>query len=522
MKFTDEQMGMIAAKGKVVIGNAFSGTGKTATLVGFAEANHKSKILCCVLNKSVAVEAQQRFPSNVKTLTSHALAFGNIGKNYKHKLGQPRPFQVAKAFKLPFGNEQHKVMISALALEALRQFMTLPDMTINEKHVSLAECKRMGFSVGEVINLANAIWSEMIDPDSAFPIPHDGYLKLYQLSQPRLPYDIIQLDESQDLNPVTLDIMSKQTHAQEILVGDSHQNIYGFRNSVNALDVIEADEYHYLTQSWRFGPQVAEVANRILAVFKDETRLLKGFGAEGSITGIDDSKAHTILCRTNAGIFDAAVGALDAHGDIKLTFAGGIQGYALDQLEDTWRLMKGKKSDIRDPYVKSFNSYDEMQVYAEDIDDKELKARIRVCEKYKDAVPVKLREIRSKAQDDSRQSLVTLSTSHKSKGLEWDQVKLWSDFPDMVSDKGIPLTSRNVMRMNDSDMDQLDIEEANLLYVSVTRARKALDAEGSSVERFLKSRLTQLDRVRGSLIGASKDPLMDEVTKTVDLSFLNV
>jgi len=38
--------------------------------------------------------------------------------------------------------------------------------------------------------------------DTNMLLPHDGYLKLWQLQRPRLkPFDIIMIDEAQDLTP---------------------------------------------------------------------------------------------------------------------------------------------------------------------------------------------------------------------------------------------------------------------------------------------------------------------------------
>ena len=39
---------------------------------------------------------------------------------------------------------------------------------------------------------------------------HDGYLKLWALSEPRIAADFILLDEAQDANRVMLDVLRKQ------------------------------------------------------------------------------------------------------------------------------------------------------------------------------------------------------------------------------------------------------------------------------------------------------------------------
>ena len=54
-----------------------------------------------------------------------------------------------------------------------------------------------------------------------------------------------------------------------ILVGDPNQQIYQFRGAVNALHSFDADRTFYLTQSFRFGPEVAFAANCCLDLNKE-------------------------------------------------------------------------------------------------------------------------------------------------------------------------------------------------------------------------------------------------------------
>ena len=60
---------------------------------------------------------------------------------------------------------------------------------------------------------------------------------------------------TQDLTPACIDILMRQT-APKILVGDPNQQIYSFRGAVNAMSLVQGSKVHYLTQSFRFGPQV--------------------------------------------------------------------------------------------------------------------------------------------------------------------------------------------------------------------------------------------------------------------------
>ncbi len=87
-------------------------------------------------------------------------------------------------------------------------------------------------------------------------MPHDGYLKSWQLRKPNLQYkhfahDVLMIDEGQDMNPAMLDIFMSQ-NTTKIIVGDPNQQIYTFRGAVNALESVEATHTYRLTQSFRY------------------------------------------------------------------------------------------------------------------------------------------------------------------------------------------------------------------------------------------------------------------------------
>ena len=72
------------------------------------------------------------------------------------------------------------------------------------------------------------------------------------------------------------DILLSQQCAK-ILVGDPNQQIYSFRGAQNAMEDVQQHlqqgqviRTFHLTQSFRFGPEIAYVANLILEFFKEE------------------------------------------------------------------------------------------------------------------------------------------------------------------------------------------------------------------------------------------------------------
>ena len=129
------------------------------------------------------------------------------------------------------------------------------------------EDARAGTDVSAILQAVQVLWHEMSRPDGSFPVTHDTYLKLFQLSSPDLSrrWDTILFDEAQDANPVTSALVLSQS-CRVILVGDRYQQIYRFRGADNALShpVLNDADRLWLTQSFRFGSSVARMANLLL------------------------------------------------------------------------------------------------------------------------------------------------------------------------------------------------------------------------------------------------------------------
>lgn len=85
-KTTPEQNAIIEWQGNQLVVNAFAGTGKTTTLVQFAQVNPDSKMLYLAYNRAIRDEAEQKFPFNVECKTSHQLAWSHFGRHFRHRL----------------------------------------------------------------------------------------------------------------------------------------------------------------------------------------------------------------------------------------------------------------------------------------------------------------------------------------------------------------------------------------------------------------------------------------------------
>ncbi|NWT77242.1 FBH1 helicase, partial [Prunella himalayana] len=238
VKLTHEQQRILSHKiepGQTVKIMAFAGTGKTSTLVKYAEKFSELRFLYLAFNKAVAEKGKQVFPRNVTCKTFHSLAFGSIGRLYKEKgkLNFSKMSVYSISFLLRNREGQSLFVRGKTVSQTLENFFSSSDEEICEEHtplwfknthgqMELVSPKEKRINVEE----AREIWHNMKkldgDAEKKYKMTCDGYLKLWQLSKPQLSgYDAIFVDEAQDCTPAIVDIVQSQK-CGKILVGDPH------------------------------------------------------------------------------------------------------------------------------------------------------------------------------------------------------------------------------------------------------------------------------------------------------------
>jgi len=230
---------------------------------------------------------------------------------------------------------------------------------------------------------------------------------------------------------------------------------------VDALDKAKPDQRLYLTNSFRFGPGVANLANFLLRTFRAEKHDITGAGRYQTIFEVDVSRPYAVISRTNSHLFDEAVNALKA--EKKAHFIGGVENYSFDLILDGYSLFRNDKASIKDPFLRGFASFTEMEVYAKAVEDAELMSLCKIVGRYNKDIPDLVDEIKKKAHPVRDGADIYLTTAHKSKGLEFDQVILADDYLDFFDENGAL-----------KDEKEIKPEEINILYVALTRAERAL------------------------------------------------
>ena len=453
---TPEQAAIIRAcrEGADVVIEAGAGTGKTTTLE-MAAHEMSGRVLYLAYNRSTADEAKRRFPRHVECRTRHSLAYGAVGRNHATRLNAPRQTMWDVASRLGavdvvigsvLASGQHQ---SRWALDAVGRFCNSADVELGLQHVWLPNTFPKVFRdamAPEVLSLARTAWRDIRDPQGWLRWTHDYYLKIWALSEPRLRFDAILLDEAQDSTPVITKVVTSQ-NAQRIAVGDSNQQLYSWLGAVDALANWPATERLRLSESWRFGPEIAEEANRWLGYLGSPMKIV-GKGASGDVSlMIDDPRA--ILSRTNSAAVGAGIRLLADGASVGLV--GGTA--AIEMLAKAARdLMSGRGTSH--PELLAFKHWDELVSHVRDGSDTDLSAFVTLVEKFR---PEGILAACSQMVDVSRAEVI-LSTIHKAKGLEWSRVQLADDL------------DRPRFELGDEYMPPT--EELMLGYVATTRARR--------------------------------------------------
>lgn len=484
MKFkpTEQQSNIIklAKKHPIIKISAGSGCTKTSTLEFVADEIQEPS-LYLAFNKSMANEAKGKFPSHVECMTTHSLAYRKVGVKYTHKLSRPKGGyvnvagtgnEVATYFRIPdfLVTEKEdsedvvikKAFIGLIIRDTVNKFEHSDDDTLTKEHIPYHHTKDIKKRYPEVeikkfnnfiFRYAKRLWKERVDTLSEVLCTHDTYLKLFQLKKMKLTgYSIIYLDEAQDTNPCVLDIfLNQEGHAKLVLVGDSFQSIYQWRGSVNAMEQVTGKE-GLLTKSFRFGDEVANIANCIL----DGAFTLQGHEEVDSKVSvkhevIDKSKPYTIIYRTNMNLLFDALDLLSRGESVNVNFDTSD---FTKMVTSAAALFSNNLSKVKHEDIVPYESWESFKSEAKN--QSELNRVAHIVESGDDERVLKILH-RYKAKGDEQ---ITLVTAHRSKGLEWDQVWLSDDFPSIYDRNG--------------KFVGLAEAERNLLYVSATRAKKNL------------------------------------------------
>ncbi len=304
----------------------------------------------------------------------------------------------------------------------------------------------------------------------------DQLYMTYAYNAPVKQYDRIFLDETQDLNQLQKELVVRAMApgARIVAVGDECQAIYGWRgadadsmaNMQKQFDMVELP----LHVSYRCPQAVVAVARRYVPHIKSHPSAPMGTVIEVAkpLTDVSVLVGDMVVCRTNAPLVKACYGLIRRR--IPATVLG--RNIATELLS----LVKTLSSSIKDNELPLFNeeldTWEQSEIRRlsskENTEDKiaavqDRAETVRVFIEMSKNIPEITRNIGDMFSDrkegEAAANVVTLCTVHKAKGLEADRVFIL-DFDQMPSKW--------------AKKPWMKIQENNLIYVAVTRAKKHL------------------------------------------------
>jgi superfamily I DNA/RNA helicase len=465
---------------------ARAGTGKTTTILEGINRAPEKNIILCAFNKRIAEELQTRITNpRAKAQTLHSLGFGlvrNFWRGVRVGQGSERADSLAASVCGPRCADVVVRLVSKLHTKGreinphARNFGELTDLLYQFECEPDEMYAKMGFDAAyvetkalEAMELAATVKPvNGIDfADMIFLPVRNGWM--------HKQYDLVVVDEAQDMTVAQLEIAQGVASGRIAVVGDDRQAIYGFRGAdsgsldrlKNELRAVELP----LTCTYRCGLNIVAEAAKLVPDFTGAAK------HEGAISEMPQSTmlntighGDFLLSRSNAPLVSAAFALLRAGKRARI--AGRDIGSGLITLMR--KLGKGCK-DV-ECLIERVSQWQAREVRKFEIAKKEAQidkvndqaeTLFVLCENADSIADVEAR-INGLFTDDGlgQAGIITCSSVHKAKGLEANTVYLLN----------YTLYVRGVNR-----------EEENIEYVAITRAknnfvRVVKDADGKGVK----------------------------------------
>lgn len=463
---------------KNIFVNATAGAGKTFTLCKLAEITPPLKsTIFLAFNKSIAEELANRLPKEVRACTLHSCALSALRTAFKMdmSLSDSKNFSLAKE-KMNFKGVHPKripgIIMQASRLYDLMRFNLVEGDDI-ETLIALGD--RYGEQIDE--NIAKkALELKNLNlqlADKYFLKGCGGKIKMdftdmlyysYRYIEDKgwKRYNVVMIDEIQDISPLQYEIVKnvRTPRGRLIGVGDPRQSIYSFMGSnLDSLEAIRTAPNTVelpLSMTYRCAKSIVEEACKVFPNGIEASPDAKdGEVVYGNYLNAQDG--DFILCRNNAPLVEAFVNLL--RKGKKCSILGKEFGDELvsiiDSVDDVWGLENTLLSFQEKLKNKGVKNPEKTEAYEKT--EEKVNVLLSLYEYFGD-----LQTVRNKIYDifvENSQKGIILSTIHKSKGLEADNVFFLK--PELIPSR-FALT------------EMAEYAEKCLKFVAITRARKKL------------------------------------------------
>lgn len=437
---------------------AVAGSGKTTTLIEAMKLLNTNDVIFVAFNKHIADDIKKKAPKHIKVSTMHSFGLEQIKRVYKKAQIDPKKKQklIKKLYKkigLDLNQDtEYEENLSKL-VDLFRQNLSTDleeCQLIALKHqITLDKDSKIIFDALFLINELNKNRDEIDFIDMIYiPAKEDIIIKEHEL---------VLVDECQDLSTAQIALMQKMVKetGRFVAVGDRNQSIYGFGGaddeSFEKLCSTDNTKILPLSISYRCSKAVVNCAKNLVPSIEYADNAPYGsVSHKGKLEDID--KGDFVLCRLNAPLVKLGL-SLITEGKIAT-----IKG--MDIGSRVMKIMRGTKKikpqhAIDTLWYKYHNMKNEV-----DTDDMNLlyfsdlieaaEALSKGCSTIDD-----METNISKLFSDAKTDGITLSTVHKSKGLEA---------------KNVHIIYPEFMPLKIAKLEWEKQQEHNLHYVAITRA----------------------------------------------------
>ena len=498
-------------QGNAVV-SAVAGSGKTTTLINALHLIPKElNVLFLAFNKSIAKELAERVPksaTNIEVRTLHAYGYINLLKSHKSEIDNNKYKKLLQdiiAYSINLDMESLKKYNFKKEMKMVDDFLfedsekeliedkiayynrvqklcdlgrlNLIDLKnqdegidqlkeISEKHnveIINGECYRAWL----LINIGASYLDKADFTDMVFLPNH--------LNLQTTKYDIVFIDECQDLNACQRELMKKALKPETgrfIAVGDSSQAIYGFAgsdsDSFQKLIDIPNTITLPLSVCYRCGSDIINYVQKLMPTIEASPSAKKGL-IDWDFSYKNIVKGDMILCRNTMPL--VALCMIYLKQGIKAFVMGtDISASLITMIESCRR--KTEEFSCENIFARIYKEKNKLvknimnKEKCSESEAKENSVVISFTDKIStletlsngcltgDELIIKLKVIFSDDSDG-----ICLSTIHKSKGLEADRVFIIHE---------------DLMPSKHAKKDWEKLQEKNLMYVAYTRAKSVL------------------------------------------------
>lgn len=489
--WSDEQIAIFkwfhSGTGGLVV-RARAGTGKTTTIKAAFTVAPEERMLYAVFNKKNQVEALQAITDpRVEIKTLHSLGFAFIQQVWP----QSKPTEEVETERVQQAVGEREPAVVKAQVRKLVAFAknTLIAPTLDEL-IELAEERDIecpnyeapingGWTRAALSRAALRVLelSKIRDPKGRISFNDMVWLPC-AMGWTRAWYDLVVVDEAQDMNlpQLTMAKAACKPGGRVCVVGDDRQAIYGFRGAVSdGMDMmrqtLNAAELG-LTTTYRCPKKVVALAAAIVPDYKAADTAPEGEVLACTVMAIclQAQVGDAILSRTNAPLMPLCLSLLRKGTpariegrDIGKALLDIVEKLNAHSVPDFLRKVAAW-ADRQTVRLMASRHYEEK---ADQIQDQS-QTLVALADGASSVTEISRRLTTLFGDTETNgKPVVTLSTTHKAKGLEWSKVYLLTD----TYNRSRPA---NGATPSPEAAAKAAKEKANIYYVAITRAKSIL------------------------------------------------